>query len=359
MNLLIKKTLLFAVVLLLMGGEYAKAQTVRYTTESKTKFHGMGNLAARMMGSNKVEKSTYFISPTAMRSDTGKNESTIFSLDDEKIVTLNHKKKRYYEMTFDQMQAYMDDAKAKMGERMEEVEDSGFDPNDISFEVSVEDLGETQNVAGYKADRKLMRLSFNYEGEMDGAPAQSQVMGGNMHTISDMWIAQGVEGEEVIKQFGENYLEKLGAAFSEGSSGMAGMMQMFQQDGAMSEAMENMRKEMQKVDGVALKTTVYMVVVPQGKELDLDAVLNGVAEEPKKKRGGLGKLARGALSSRGINIGGDQEEEETPPEMQEQRTFMEMETIYTAIEMVSDDAGRYQAPGKYKMVDAPKYFGDN
>ena len=343
------KIFLATLVLLLACAPLSEAQTVKYTTESRTKLHAMGGFA-NVMGGNKTIKSTVFITPTAMRSDEGKNESSIVSLDDDKMIMLNHKKKNYYEMTFDQLTAFMDDARAEMDENMEEMRESGVDPDDLEFDFSVEDMGETQDIAGYKAERKLMRMEFKYDGEMTNSEGDVQALAGNLYAISDMWVAQGVDGEEVMKQFGENYAEKLGASMMGQNSNMGAMMQMFSQNGPMGDAMEKMKEEVRKFEGTALRTTTYLVTVPEGKELDINAVLNGAAEGKKKKRGGLGRLARGALRGSGINVGGGDEGAE---QAQEQRVMVETETVYTAIERVTDDAARFYAPGNYKMTKSP------
>lgn len=359
MNLFCKKTFLLVVLLMLVGMEYAQAQTLRYTTETHMKMHGMGNLASRMMGGNKPTTTTHFITSDAMRSDDGKNESTIFNLEGGKIITLDHKKKRYHEMTFEQMTSMLDNARMEVGQKMEEAEAEGFNPDDVHFELSVDDLGESKDVAGYRADRKLMKMTFAYDGEMQDAYGQTQSMRGKMYTVSDMWIAQGVEGEEIMKQFGKNFAEKFGAEFSDDQFGMAGVMQSVM-GGAMSDAMSSMREEMKKIDGTMLESTVYVVMVPEGKELDVDAVLSSAEQEkPKKKRGGLGRLARGALQSSGISVGDNPDEQEAQAAMEEQRIVVETKTIYKEIGMVSDDESRYTAPNKYKQVDPPQYFNQN
>ena len=349
MKYFMTKILPLTCILLLTSGDMLKAQTVRYTTETKMKMHSLGAFAG-IMGGNKVQESTHYITPEAMRADEGKDESSIVSLADEKMLMLNHKKKNYVEMTFEQMKAYMENARADLEEQMGEARENGLEDAEVSFDMSVEDLGETRDIAGYRAERKLMRMEFTYAGQLSDDQGNSQAFEGNMYTLSDMWVAQGVEGEQVMKQFAENYSQTLGTELMGPNGAMTNMMAALQQ-GQMGEAMQKMQEEAKKMQGLPLRTNTYVVIVPEGMELDVDAVLNGRAGEDKgkRRRGGLGALARGALKGRGINVGGGGQDAE--PEMKEQRVMMETETIYTSIEMVPDDASLFTAPANYKQTE--------
>ena len=331
-----------------------QAQTVRYTTETRTRLPGLGALA-NVMGSKKAQVSTVYVTPSAMRSEDG-DGVTIVDLNGERILTLDTKKKTYYEMTFEEMMAFLDQASADLEEEMEEARETGENPGQLEFDLSVEDLGETQEVAGYPAHRKLMRMVFKYTGEVENEEGEMQTMSGQMYALSDMWVAKGVEGEEVMKQFAERYGEKLGISLS-GQNRFSGVMQVFQQNGQMGEAFEKMREEVEKIDGTALRTTMYMVMVPEGQELDVDAVLRGAPaeEEGGRRRGRLGRLARGALQGRGINIGrGGGEEEDM---QQGQRVMLTAETRYTEIATIPDDPSLFAVPAGYERIETPDYYG--
>ncbi len=127
-------------------------------------------------------------------------------------------------------------------------------------------------------------------------------------------------------------------------------------DGRMQPAMEKMAEEMKKLEGTPLKTVTYLVVGPEDQELDLDAIFG--EKEKKKKKGGLGRFAKNALKSQGLNIGDEEESGENSAEIKAQTILTETETVYLMIEMVDDDAKRYMIPGKYKQIDAPEMFTD-
>ena len=348
-NITCMRSVLLLMVCLLCT-PFAEAQTVYYKTETSVKLHMLGRLG-NMMG-NKPMTSEFFVDSMHMRSNDGDRSSTIFSIPDGTFTSMDNKKKTYFEMTFDQMMSMFSASSQEAGQSMDEA---GYNPDDLEFSISVEDLGGSEKIAGYNADRKLLRMEVKYTAESTDDEGNAETASGKFYAISEVWVSKGVPGEEIMNEFGKNYADKMGKAFANNNPGfMAGMQQAFMSDGRMKPAMEKLAEEMKKLEGTPLKTISYLVVGPEDQELDIDAILNKENSKAKKK-GGLGRLARGALRGQGINIGGDDEPEKTEG-ITEQAVLTETETIYLSIEVVGDDPGRYTVPGNYKQVDTPAYF---
>ena len=329
---------------------FAEAQTVYYKTETSVKLHMLGRLG-NMMG-NKPTTSEFFVDEMHMRSNDGDRSSTIFSIPAGTFTSMDNKKKTYFEMTFDQMMSMFSASSQEAGQSMD---DAGYNPDDLEFSVSVEDLGGSEKIAGYTADRKLLRMEVKYTAETTDDKGNTDTASGKFYAISEVWVSKDVPGQEVMNEFGKNYADKMGKAFANNNVGfMAGMQQAFMSDGRMKPAMEKLAEEMKKLEGTPLKTISYLVLGPDDQELDIDAILNK-QEKKTKKKGGLGRLARGALRGKGINIGGDDEPEEKAG-ISEQTVLTETETVYLSIEVVGDDPGRYIVPGNYKQVETPAYF---
>ncbi len=335
------------------------AQTVHYKTETRMKMHMLGGLG-NMMG-NKPITSESFVTKEYMRTDDGDRNVTIFSLPDGKFYTLDTRKKTYYEMSFDDMVQMMDNARESMQSQMGEA-DSSYDPEDLEFNISVEDLGGRENVAGYAAEQKLMQMEVKFTADFEDEEGNVESTGGKFYMVSEMWISKDVPGYDIVTEFGQNFAEQMGQAFSGANGGgFVAMQQALMSDGRMQPAMERMAEEMKKLDGAPLRTVSYMVLAPEDSELDIDAVLNNkeAAQEQKNKRrrAGLGGIARNALKNRGINVGNNDDEADAAPEISEQQILTETETVYLLIETVSDDSERFNIPANFKQVDAPDYGG--
>ena len=98
--------------------------------------------------------------------DKKAEESRIIDLDQEVIITLNHKKKRYSKMTFEQFRAMMEENMERLKDLDQaEPEEQGDDEQPetdvkMNFSVDVSTPGETKQIAGYNAEKVLMTMNF-------------------------------------------------------------------------------------------------------------------------------------------------------------------------------------------------------
>lgn len=356
---LIKRVSLYTLLFVAVGAitfAEATAQTLHYKTESRVKLHGMGALG-NMIGNKPTTSDNYVDEMNMLSNDDGRNAS-IFSVADEKIISMDRKKKTYFEMGFDEFASMFE----AMGSNMQaNMEDSGVESTDLQFDIRVEETGESAMVAGYNADKKILIMKVEYAAQAAGDDGAMQEASGNMYAVSEIWVSKDVPGYEILESFGKNYAEKAGEIFTGAGGGFAGMQQAFMADGRLSAAMEKLAEESKKLEGMQLKTISYVVLTPEGEELDLQAVLDGPKEATKeekkqKRRRGLGNLARNALRGRGVDVGSDpSDQEDMNAPVESQRVLTETETIYTLIEVVSDDPDRFKVPGNFKQVEAPNY----
>ncbi|MEZ4703130.1 MAG: hypothetical protein R2834_22575 [Rhodothermales bacterium] len=125
---------------------------------------------------------------------------------------------------------------------------------------------------------------------------------------------------------------------------------MLQQDQRIGPAFEKTAEEMKKLNGTPLRSTTYIVVVPEEMDLDVDLLL-GRTKVEKKKGAALGKIAKGALKSRGIPVGGNNNAEAQKPA--EQQTLLSMREEYTDIGEGAVDPSKFQVPAGYKQEPSP------
>ncbi|MEM8484049.1 MAG: hypothetical protein AAF564_00810 [Bacteroidota bacterium] len=346
-----KTTCLLVFCMLSFAGT-AFSQTVHYKTETRMKMHMLGAMG-NMIG-NKPQVSEVYVNDKYMLTKEGKRTSTILSAVDGNFKTMDHKKKTYFEMGFDEMANMFSTASADAEQEMGEA---GYDPAAMEFSVKVEDQGNGGDVAGFSTSKKLMIMELTYTAETTNDAGNTETAAGKFYTVSEMWISKDVPGYDVVEAFGKNYTASVGQAFSGANMGrMAGMQQAFMSDGRMGPAMEQLAEEMEKLEGAPLKTVTYIVLGPEDQELDLDAIFNQKEAKKKKRRGGLGRLAKNALKNQGLNLGGEEEQPDQSEEITKQSILTETETVYLMIKTVGDDPSRFTVPSKYKKVDAPSYF---
>ncbi len=332
------------------------AQTVMYKTETKTSMPMLGAMG-NLFGNKPVESTTY-VTDQYMRVEDDDNSATIYSVPQAKMIFLDRKNKTYYEIAFDDLTNMFSAMQEEAEQQLETQEAGDAEMPEIEFDLSVDDLGETRDIAGRNASRKLMRMDMKYTAEGTDSEGHTTTASGNFYTLSDMWVASGMDDHEVVKAFHQNFSEQMGASLTNNNQGMASAFQQaFQQDARLGPAMEKMREEMQELDGLALQSKMYFVLVPEGAELDVNAVINDEAKQEDrqaKRKRGLGRLARGALRQRGLNVG--EEESQQPGEGDQQSVLMVTETQYTQFDVVPDDPARFTVPAGFEQVEKPAYF---
>jgi hypothetical protein len=336
-------------MLLVGAGQVASAQMVQYTTETTFKIDAFGALG-RLIGRRPIVSSNY-VTADQMATVTGDN-SSIIRLPDRTMISLDHKRKVYTEITFDQMMAAFTNASnaPAQAEPPPEEPAPAEGQNKVTvtdFDVKVEDLGERESILGQQAARKLLTIEVKYTAEATDEEGKTETAEGRFFAVNDAWIAEGIEGQDVIDAFQQGYAQAMQATFQDAGSPLASIGQVMRQDGRIAPAFEKMAEEMEKMEGTALRSTTYMVAVPIDQELDVDALLGRKPAEKKKAGAALGKIARGALKARGIPAG------EEVPEAPRQQTLLTMNATYTDMALGPVDASRFQVPAGYTREESP------
>jgi len=332
----------------------ASAQMVQYTTETTFKIDAFGAIG-RMFGRKPMTSTTY-VTREQMATVTG-DAGSIISLPDRMLTSVDFKRRTYTEMTFDQMVAMAEqvatDIEADAQEAREESP-AGADSVKVTydFDVSVDDLGESETISGFSTDRMLITIELQYTAEGTDESGQTETASGRFFAVTDAWVGEGVQGNAIVKDFTRAYAEAFAMAIDQSSSPIASLGQVLQQDQRIGPAFERMAEEMKKLDGTPLRSTTYIVTVPETMELDVDQLL-GRKQAEKKRGGALGGIARSALRSRGIPVGGEAPNDAPPAE---QQTLLTMTEVYTSIEEVAIDPSRFQVPSGFTK-EAPPTMG--
>jgi hypothetical protein len=281
---------LAAAATLLAPATYADVKTREKTTFS---MEGVMGGLVRMFGGRAAREGV--TSTVAVRGNrkASLNDTTgeIIDLTEERVYTLDVKKKEYRVTTFAELRAEFEKAKAEAEKQAREadpeekaqMEEAG---RELEFDVSVNDTGERKTVAGHDARRVILTIAGHERG-------QTLESSGGFVLSNDMWIGPRVTALDELAQFQMKYFQAVyGSAFSAGDMRqMAGLMAMYPSFVTMA---ERLRSESAKLEGTPLSTTMTFEGVKSEAQMK-------AASEPSANSGsgGLGgMLARRVMRNR-------------------------------------------------------------
>lgn len=257
-------------------------------TEHKTSFQlggTLGSIANRFAGDAAKDGivSTMAIKGSRQMSTTP-TTGRIVDLAEEKVYTLDIKKKEYRVMTFAELRQQWQDAQAKAQSDMKSGK-GGEPPADPKqsgkqFEVSasVKETGQTRKIAGYDTHEVVITITFHEKGK-------KLEESGGLEMTNTMWLAPRVAALEEVAQFNAKYAKAVyGDLIMSADPAQMGML--MAQYPSFKELSEKMATEGKKLQGTPLLTTMVFEAVKDPSE----------AAAPAASQGGGGLMGR--LASR-------------------------------------------------------------
>ena len=187
----------------------------------------------------------------------------IVDLGEEKVYTLDVKKKEYTVETFDQIRKRMREEAEKARKEMEKQEpqekgDPQKPQKEYEVDFDVKDTGQKKQIIGYDTHETVMTVTVREKGKT------LEESGGIVMT-SNMWMAPAIPELKELANFDVRYWK----ALQEGS-GVAAMSpeqlaQIMAAYPLFGKAMERMQKDRDKLNGTAIDTTTTLETV-KGKE---------------------------------------------------------------------------------------------
>jgi hypothetical protein len=288
--------------------------------------------------------STHLIKGNRMATVT-KDRTSIVDLDKESITTIDLAKKTYSVMTFAEMKQAMEEAQKKMQERKSQ---SPGDGNiDASFKVSANATGQTKMVQGLNAKEMIVTMTAEGTDQKSGKS-------GSMDIVSDAWLAP-VPGYEEVKAFHQKLAAKMGYVFG---SGM-GQMPLMRAD--VGKGFEEVAKEMGKLDGVPVETTVKMGATGDGSQDTAQTQQQANSQQqpsaPNSPAAALGRLAGiGGLGGFGRNKKKSDDPQQPPPDQPRQQGGTNSTSLIETTSQMSGfssgpvDASKFEVPAGFKQV---------
>jgi len=341
--------------------------------QSTTDTHLMGglgaiaNFAARMGGGNMHDNhQTTTISGHKLKTESG-NTATIIDADAGSFTTIDNAKKTYTTMTFAEMATAMQQARQNMASQMNKSQGApAADPNapkgsmDMKYSVKVDRTGEQQKVAGYDAEHVFLTISIEGTAKPDNGDAQ-QV--GTIVLLVDQWLSKDAPQIAAMKDFQKAYTAKAGDAFRAQASGLQAA---FASDPRIKDGFDAAAKELAKMQGISLRSTTYVTLVPANMTFDRNLALGdagaaATADAAKKddapKSGGRFGGLMGALksaASKATEKSDDNSSSTAPPK---QATLMTLTDQVTSIAQEAVPASAFAVPVGYRELKSPMLRG--
>jgi hypothetical protein len=243
---------------------------VKHVSETLFNLEGTMGKMMKFMGAAKPIKTVDYYKNEMKRSDSfdkkGKvTTSQIINIKDKVFISIDHKRKNYTQMTFDEWTAMMKStmeqfSQGDMGE-VDEAENEKPDAEiDWDLKVDVKKTGETETVGGKKCEKVILTLDMDAEvtstNTEDGDVPETAK--GGMIVTSTHWLYKG--GDKAKKEMADFNL-KLAKKLEilPGKASFKDMMaQIVEGNPQLGEAMEKMKNEGGKLDGFAMRVhTAY------------------------------------------------------------------------------------------------------
>lgn len=281
--------IILGLALLIQSGTIQAGPDVKFDSETTVKFGGALGGVVKFFGGSKPQKSTTYLKGDQLRTDSGER-SDIIDLDKEVFITIDHKKKEYTSMTFEEMRRQMEEAMRKAQEEAKKEESQKQQPSvQAKFNVSVKESGRKQVIDGHEVREVVLTMTI--EGE-DTTGAK-----GGLVTTSNVWTAKTLSGYGEVQDFYRRFAEKFGSEWTAGTMKM--FEAAFQSDPRTGEAMKELQEQSRLLEGVPLLTEMTMDVVstqpPESKSTEPEKIEEEKEEKKIEKPsvGGLfGKLGK-------------------------------------------------------------------
>jgi hypothetical protein len=315
---------------------------------SMMKFAGAFSKQARQAGDPVV--STVMVKGNRMI-HINKETSEIIDLDAGTITVVDHVKKQYTTMTFEQMRQQMDAAMAKA--KAEQAKQAKQPPPptqndaqnvDVKFTVKVRNTGAAKDVAGLSAKESIMTMTMD-------ATDQSSGQTGSFAITNDMYLAPDIPGYDEVRDFYKRYAIKMGIVMSGAIN--AQMMSMMQQPAA-GKGMADMVEEMSKLKGIPVLQIMRMGTTADGTPLPAASEAPLPAAPPPPSAGDIAKSA--VMNSLPFGGFGRKKKQDDPPppdadaSQQKWAVLTESSTQLTEFSKAPIDPSQFNPPAGYKQI---------
>jgi hypothetical protein len=283
----------------------------------------------------------------------------IIDLDKETITHVDIVKRTYIVTTFQQMKEQM----AKAQQEMEKKQAANPTPAPaaspdadnvkMSFDVKVRKTGVEKQVSDLTANEAIMTMMMN-------ATDQKSQQTGTMAITNDMWLVPEIPGYTQVRDFYIRMASKMGTMPA--GVGMDFSRLLAQNPGA-TQALADMGKEMQKLQGVPVMQIMRMGTTTNGQPLPAasEAPLPPDSSPAMPSGGDIAKQSAASAITSHFGLGGFGHKKQADPPPADQKASPNSNTPTSAVLMESQtstsnfssapiDPSHFDVPTGYKQV---------
>jgi hypothetical protein len=258
---------------------FADAKTKSLST---VKFEGMLGRMFSMFGGKAAKEGITSTAAVKGNRKATMNDLTgeIIDLSEEKVYTLNVKKKEYTVETFDQIRKRMreDAEKARQAQEKEEPKEKGEPQKpqkEYEVDFDVKDTGQKKQIAGHDTKQTIVTITVREKGK-------TLEEGGGIVMTQDIWLGPRLPEMKELADFEMKYWKQLnqGAGIETISPAQAAqLMALFP---LVSKALDRAAKDADKLAGTPLDTTMTIEAVKSPEQM--------TQEQQSGGGGGLGGM---------------------------------------------------------------------
>lgn len=261
---------------------------IRTEEKNLVKFEGMLGRMMGLFGGKAAREGV--INTVAVR---GNRKATmtdttgeIIDLNEEKVYSLDLKKKTYEVATFDEIRRKMLEAqeKAQKAVKQEPAETRPQQGVEMEIDFSAKETGQRKSINGYDCREVIVTITTRQKGK-------TLEQGGGMVMTSNMWLGPEIPAFKEIAEFDMRYFQKLnlGAAIGADMEQMATALAMYP---GMKEMMGKLQSQQVDMKGIQMLTVTTIESVRTEEQQ--------AAQEKKDQEQGGGGGIGGLTSIRGI-----------------------------------------------------------
>jgi hypothetical protein len=270
---------------------------VRTEEKSLARFEGALGRVVNLFGGKAMKEGVK--TTVAIRGDRkatfGENDGMIVDLQEEKVYTLDMKKKSYTVVTFADMRRRIEEARKKAEEdarkaqaeeakeaKREEPKHENAPQVDVDFDVK--ETGQTKAINGFDTKQVVMTITMREKGK-------TLEQSGGLMLTSDMWITPSVAAMKEIAEFEMRYAKQLAGPETFGAT-VQQMQTAMAAHPMLKDGLARMAEQSRKMEGTPILTVMTMDAVKSAEQMAAEQSQKTEESRPSPA-GGVGGLIGG------------------------------------------------------------------
>lgn len=255
----------------------ANAEYVHYLQVTKLDLPGA---LGKYLGNGSYERVYLHGNQRLTRSSTS---GTLLDLDKEHMVSMDYEDETYFVQPFADLGEMLDMAvdPTTLGQNGQMADSPDRPDVDVEFDLEIR-KGTSGTKRGSPADQSFIIVKTKFEAASEDE--ETPTMKGTVYSITETWTTTQLAGLQTITDFGMRTAKLMGDALRASDTG-GGLQTAMLSDPRIGAAMEEASRKMSEIDGYPVQSEMFVVLVPEGQELDLDRVLAKETTDPSAAAG--------------------------------------------------------------------------